>query len=81
MDPDPEPLRVSIRTRRVDDRAEIIVEDTGPGFDPSDESKPHPTLTNIRRRLEMMCGGQMTIMPGKEGGTVVKMTIPNSGAE
>ena len=76
MDPDSEPLHISIRTQHTDKRTEIIVEDTGPGFDPSDESKSHTTLTNIRQRLEMMCGGSMTILPRDGGGTVVKLTIP-----
>ena len=70
------PLHISIRTRHTDESTEIIVEDTGPGFDPSDKSKPHLTLTNIRQRLEMMCGGTMTILPRDGGGTVVKLTIP-----
>ena len=78
VDPDGKPLHISIRTRFTDAGAEIIVEDTGPGFDPSDESKPHATLTNIRHRLEMMCSGEMTIKSREGGGTMVKMTIPDS---
>ena len=58
---------------------EIIVEDTGPGFDPSDESGPHTTLENIRQRLEMMCDGNMTIKPREGGGTVVTVVIPDAG--
>ena len=50
-------LHISIRTRHTDFGAEITVEDTGSGFTPSDESKPHTTLENIRQRLEMMCEG------------------------
>ena len=82
MDLDADPLHISIRTRSTDSgegdppAAEITVEDNGPGFDSSDERKPHTTLTNIRQRLEMMCGGTMTITPRKEGGTVVRVTIP-----
>ena len=76
MDPDGDPLHITIRTRCTDAATEIIVEDNGPGFDPSDESKPHTTLTNIRQRLEMMCGGSMSITPREGGGTVVKLTIP-----
>jgi sensor histidine kinase YesM len=34
MDPESEPLRISIRTRSTDLGSEIIVEDNGPGFDP-----------------------------------------------
>ncbi|MBR5110701.1 MAG: histidine kinase [Clostridia bacterium] len=81
MDLDSDPLRISIRTRHTDFGAEIIVEDNGPGFDPSDGSKPHTTLNTIRQRLEMMCGGKMTIAPRKEGGTMVTMAIPDNAAE
>ena len=76
MNPNYESLHISIRTRRTDSVTEIIVEDTGPGFDLSNDSKPHIALQNIQQRLEMMCKGSMTITPRSGGGTVVKMTIP-----
>ena len=81
MDPYSGPLRISIRTRRTDAGAEITVEDTGPGFDPSDDCKPHTTLNNIRQRLEMMCGGSLAITPREGGGTVVTATVPDRAAE
>ena len=77
------PLRISIRTRHTDaggsgrSGTEITVEDTGPGFDPSDESRPHAALENIRQRLEMMCGGGMDIKPREGGRTVVTLRIPD----
>jgi len=70
------PLRILNRTRNTDSGTGIIVEDTGPDFDYSDDSKPHTTLNNIRQRLEMMCHGAMTITPREGGGTVVKVKIP-----
>ena len=70
------PLRISVRTRHANNRTEVIVQDNGRGFNPADESKPHTTLSNIRQRLEMMCGGSLVIMAGEGGGTVVTMTIP-----
>jgi hypothetical protein len=76
MDPEYAPLRISIRTRETDAGSEIIVEDSGPGFTPADDSEPHIALENIRQRLEMMCGGNMTIRPRIGGGTVVKVVIP-----
>lgn len=76
MDPDCEPLHISIRTRRLETATEIIVEDSGPGFDPSSENRPYAALTNIRQRLEMMCRGKLTISARKGGGTVVTVTIP-----
>ena len=80
-DPNAGPLSISIRTRKTDSGTAIIVEDNGPGFDPSDESKPHTTLNNIRQRLEMMCEGGMTIMPREGGGTVVTIRIPLKNEE
>ncbi len=74
MDPEAAPLHISIRTQETEAGSVIVVEDDGPGFDPND--KPYTALANIRQRLEMMCGGQMTIRPRSEGGTVVNVTIP-----
>jgi sensor histidine kinase YesM len=81
MDPYSGPLRISVRTRHTDSGTEIIVEDNGRGFDPSDESGPHTALANIRQRLEMMCSGSLAITPGEGGGTVVTVTIPDSAAQ
>ena len=80
MNPYDGPLHIIIRSRRTETGCEITVEDTGPGFDPSDKSEPHTTLENIRQRLEMMCGGSMTITSG-DSGTAVKLTIPDSSTE
>ena len=76
MDPEYAPLHISIRTRETDSGSEITVEDNGPGFAPADDCEPHIALENIRQRLEMMCGGKMTIRPRAGGGTVVNVTIP-----
>ncbi len=75
MDPEYEPLHIIIRTRETDSGSEIVVEDNGPGFAPDDDSKPHIALANIRQRLEMMCGGKLTIRPREGGGTVVNVSI------
>lgn len=75
LDPDSEPLRISIRTRQTDSGSEITVEDNGPGFEPADDNEPHIALANIRQRLEMMCKGKMDIAPREGGGTVVRVTI------
>ena len=75
------PLRISIRTRRTDAGTEIIVEDTGPGFDPTDESKPHAALKNIQQRLKMMCGGTLEITSREAGGTRVTIRVPRKNAE
>ena len=81
MDPYHGPLHISIRTRNTDSGTEIIVEDDGSGFDPSDESRPHTTLDNIRQRLELMCAGNLDVMSRDGGGTTVTVTIPDRKAE
>ena len=82
MDPDSAPLRIRIATRRTGSGSEIVVEDNGAGFEPADDfgsangSEPHVALENIRERLQIMCGGRMTITPREGGGTVVRLAIP-----
>ena len=78
LDPDSDPIRISIQTRDTDSGSEIIVSDNGPGYEPIDDGRPHIALSNIRQRLELMCHGKMTIMPREGGGTVVKLLIPES---
>ena len=79
--PDAGPLRISIRTRKTDTGSEITIADTGCGYDPADDSEPHLALNNIRQRLELMCGGSLTITPNDGGGTVVTVSIHDSAAE
>lgn len=76
MDPELEPLFVSISTRRQDGYAEIIVDDSGPGYQPADDNEPHIGLDNTRERLKMMCNGDLTISRRDCGGTVVTIRIP-----
>ena len=81
MNPYAGSLHILIRTRHTDAGSVITVEDNGPGFDPAENSKSHITLTNIRQRLEMMCGGKLEVTLRDGGGTTVTMTIPDRPAE
>ena len=78
MDPDSDPLHILIRTAGSGSSREIIVEDTGTGFDPDDSGEPHIAMDNIRHRLAMMCSGKLTVSPREGGGTVVRVTIPHA---
>ena len=78
MDQDSEPLHIFIKTCRAGSGSRIIVENNGADFEPADDDKPHIALNNIRQRLEMMCGGSMTIKSREGGGTVVTVVIPGS---
>ena len=77
-DPYAGPFRISIKTRKTDSGSEIVVADNGRGFNPADDSESHTALKNIQQRLEIMCGGSLTITPNDGGGTVVTVIIPNS---
>ncbi len=77
-DPYAGPFHISVRTRKTESGSEIVVADDGRGFDLSGDSEPGIALNNIRQRLEIMCGGSLTIAPGDGGGTVVTLTIPDS---
>lgn len=75
LDLDSDPLNILILTRETNSGNEIIVEDNGSGFD-LDENKEYFALENIQKRLEMFCGGILSIYPREGGGTIVKILIP-----
>lgn len=81
MNPDGDPLHIFVKTRKTKDGSEIIVENDGARYDPADDNEPHIALNNIRQRLEMMCKGTLEITPHEEGGTTVKVTIPDQADE
>jgi LytS/YehU family sensor histidine kinase len=76
MDPELEPLYISIATENTDLGVKITVEDTGPGYAPSDVDEPNYALKNIRERLKAMCGGTLEIEEREAGGTRVTIFIP-----
>ena len=76
ISPDLDPLYLSVKTCEAGDWVEVIVEDTGPGFRPTEDEKPHIALASTRERLRVMCGGKLTIGSRKEGGTVAKLILP-----
>ena len=77
-DPYSGPFHISIRTRKTDSGSEIVVADDGVGFVCDGNDEPHIALNNIKKRLEIMCGGSLSIISGREGGTAVTITIPDN---
>ena len=51
---------------------------TDKGFEVIVEYHAPTALANIQQRLNMMCKGTLKITPREGGGTVVKVTIPNT---
>ncbi len=78
IDPELDSLTITVQTQRTDDGSRIIVHDTGPGFKPSDSDEPHIALENIRKRLDLMCRGTLTIISGEDSGTTVEIFIPGA---
>lgn len=78
VDPDLPPLHIHVTTRKEDSLNVIIVEDSGPGYQPvpKDDKNVHVGLTNVRDRLNLMCNGTLTIEARPEGGTIVTIMIP-----
>ncbi|MBR0513494.1 MAG: histidine kinase [Clostridia bacterium] len=77
VDPEADPLHITVHTRKTDCGSEIIVTDTGPGYEPANDNEPHIALANIRERLKMMCGGELVISGRDGGGTAVTIVIPD----
>lgn len=73
------PGRLTIRTE-VDSREyRIIVIDNGCGFDttqPPDPGREHVGLKNVRIRLELMCGGTLSVQSAPGSGTTSTVHIP-----
>lgn len=71
---------VRISTLRTDEGFKILVEDNGAGFDPEKipeaDERSHIGITNVRERLERVCGGSLTIESEPGVGTRATILIP-----
>lgn len=76
LSPELPPLSIKVKTKKTKAGIEVIVEDNGPGYQPVSDDKPHIALENIKQRMELMCKGSLDIESGENGGTVVKLMIP-----
>ena len=72
---------VRLTTRETAESFVVTVSDTGRGFDPDhymDDGKIHVGIRNVRRRLEYMCGGTLTIVSAPGEGTTAVITLPKN---
>lgn len=70
---------IKIATCSNDDSFEVIVSDDGNGFDTSrikKDNRAHIGIENVRKRLDIMCSGDLIIDSVIGKGTTVKMVIP-----
>ena len=77
VDPELDPLRITISTRATPQGSLITVADNGPGFTTADNDQSHVALHNIHERLESMLGGYMSIVSPPGGGTEVTVFVPD----
>lgn len=73
------PGQLTIRTEIDSKEYRIMVIDNGCGFDPAqppDPSREHVGLKNVRTRLELMCGGTLSIQSTPGSGTTSTVHIP-----
>lgn len=75
----PEGGTVKIMTRKYDLGYEVIVSDDGVGFDMTEwkkDKRSHIGIENVRQRLQIMCGGTLSILSKKGIGTTATIKIP-----
>lgn len=75
---------VRISTAEYPDHTEVIVWDDGPGFDEEkavarEDGRLHLGISNVRRRMREMVGGDLKIESGPGQGTKAILTVPKGG--
>lgn len=74
---------VSIASRHTDDAWQVYVTDNGVGCNKEDAQQPragHYGLENVRKRLKILCNGELDVTSTPGQGTEVHISIPkNSG--
>lgn len=73
--------RVTLQSREYETHYEIIVSDTGTGFDPQhygDDGRTHVGIENVTNRLDMRCNGTLHIQSAVGEGTVATIKIPKN---
>lgn len=71
---------ITIRTEEISQGVRIIIADDGVGFQLKVlEESGHIGIQNVKRRLEAICGGTLTINSEIGKGTTVEIIIPKNG--
>ena len=68
---------VTLISKKMEDKIQIIIEDDGIGFVPEDLEKENTVgIRNVRYRVENMVGGTLKITSAPSGGTRAEICIP-----
>lgn len=77
VDPEYDALNIKIISENKDKMNIITVINSGPAFKPAEDGTVHVGLDNVRKRLNILCGGTITITQGEDGtGAVVMISVP-----
>lgn len=75
------PEHILLKTCKALHGSEVLIEDDGIGYDETPVSAgPHTGIENVRIRLALMCCGTISIERRKEGGTRVRIFIPDESS-
>ncbi len=87
MDPQKAPLFIRISTSKGEGFNVITVENSGvelsvlteePPVSDGDSAETHIGIPNVRKRLEALCNGTLTLAPREGGGVTVTICIPQN---
>ena len=72
---------VTVRSLETEDSYLVQIEDDGVGFDEEaalHDGRTHIGIENVRRRLQYMCGGSLSVRSSAGNGTVAVIRIPKA---
>lgn len=75
---------ITISSRDKGEYVQLTVEDDGVGFDTTaklNDDKTHVGISNVKSRLESVCGGTLTIDSNPNVGTIVTFILPKRGKQ
>ncbi len=73
------PVHIRICSCKTADGSKVVIEDDGSGgAEARSQAHSHVGLKNVVDRLEILCGGTLTVEPRAEGGTVATVFIPDT---
>lgn len=76
VDPENSQLHIDVHTVELPGEYQIIINDNGPRYEPSDEDSPLLTLDPIRHRLKKMADARLDIGPREVIGSSITIHIP-----
>ena len=72
------PVHIRIRSMQTNGGSAVVIEDDGVGVTGTlSDDGGHVGLQNVADRLQILCGGTLTVSPRPDGGTIVTVFVPD----